>query len=260
MKNFYFSVISALAIAGAAHAAPVSFGDLTLNGDATTSGTALDLTQNSNSQKGSAFTDAVAIDANTRFTAFFEFDIFNNGGFSPGGADGIVFAVQNSTSGVNALGGGGAGIGYQGIGNSIAVELDTWNNGSIDGNSDNHVGINLNGSINSAERSIAPFNLQTENNPGFVWVEYNGTQLDVFINNSNTQPMTALLSRDFDLTSLGSEVHFGFTASTGAANAVHRINSFDLTVSTAAPVPLPAGLPLLAAGLVGFGLIRRNKS
>jgi hypothetical protein len=256
MKKTFFSTIFAFAMAGAVQAAPIDFADMTLNGNASLVGGNLQLTPSLNSRRGSAFTDAIAIDATTTFSAAIEFDISANGG---GGADGIVFVVQNSGAGANALGVGGGGIGYQNIGNSIAVELDTWNNGSIDGGSNNHVGINLNGSMNSVERANAPFNLQGAGT-GFLWVDYDGTQLDVFLSSTSVRPGTAILSRDVDLTGLGTEAHFGFTASTGAARSLHRILDFDLDVTSVAPVPLPAGLPLLVVGLAAFGLVARRKS
>ena len=46
------------------------------------------------------------------------------------GADGIATVFHNSPSGVNATGGGGSGIGAQGIVNGIVLEIDTYNNGT----------------------------------------------------------------------------------------------------------------------------------
>lgn len=46
------------------------------------------------------------------------------------GADGIATVFHNSPSGVNATGGGGSGIGAQGIANGIVLEIDTYNNGT----------------------------------------------------------------------------------------------------------------------------------
>jgi uncharacterized repeat protein (TIGR01451 family) len=43
-------------------------------------------------------------------------------------ADGFAFVIQNSAAGTAALGGGGGGIGYQSIGNSLAIEFDTYAN------------------------------------------------------------------------------------------------------------------------------------
>lgn len=255
MNTIFKAAAAVIMTTGMAQAAPINFSNMTLNGDAAIDGSSLELTQALNSQRGSAFTDAVAVNATTTFSAAFEFDIFDNGS---GGADGLVFVVQNNVNGANALGVNGAGLGYQGMTNSIGVELDTWNNGPIDGGSANHVGINFDGSINSAQRAEAPFSLQTEGTPGFVWVEYDGSMLDVFIANTNAQPGTSIVSTAFDITSLGSEVYFGFTGSTGGARAVHAINSFDLNVETVAAVPLPAGLPLLGAGLLAFGWMRRR--
>ena len=46
------------------------------------------------------------------------------------GADGIATVFHNSPSGVNATGGGGSGIGAQGIANGIVLEIDTYDNGT----------------------------------------------------------------------------------------------------------------------------------
>ena len=111
---------------------------------------------NTTSQAGSAFsTTSISLDQNASFSTSFQFHFTDQ---QNGGADGIVFAVQTVS---NTAGGSGGGIGYDGLSNSIGIEFDNWNNGGIDGNSDNHVGINVGGSVNSVAR---------ENNPGFRWI------------------------------------------------------------------------------------------
>lgn len=233
-----------------AHAAPIDLSGFQINGDAQVQGSEIRLTDSSNSQRGSAFSqDAVALSPNG-FRAMFELSIGRPGN---SGADGIVFVMHNSALGPTALGVGGGGIGYRGIGNSIAVEFDTWNNGFIDLWSENHVGINVNGSTFSRRRANPGFDLDSAN--FFAWVEYDGTSLDVSVSQSATQPGTTLLSYTTDLSQLGGEAYIGFTASTGGARAEHRVRSFDFEVL--ATVPLPAGGVMLLTGL-GALMVRRR--
>lgn len=67
-----------------------------------------------------------------------------------GGADGMVFVIQNAANTVGTMGGG---IGYGGLSHSIGVEFDDWNNGEGDGNNANHAGIDINGNVNSVVRA-----------------------------------------------------------------------------------------------------------
>ncbi|MCS6905675.1 MAG: hypothetical protein NZ576_09920, partial [Bacteroidia bacterium] len=64
----------------------------------------------------------------------------------PNGADGIVFVLQQG--GPNVVGQAGGAIGYGGISPSLAIEIDTWDNGP--GANDipcDHVAIHYNGSV-----------------------------------------------------------------------------------------------------------------
>ena len=68
------------------------------------------------------------------------------------GADGMAFVLQQN--GTNVIGGGGSNCGYAGgsITNSVAVELDIWNNSpaGIDDISNHHIAVHQNGNLTSA--------------------------------------------------------------------------------------------------------------
>lgn len=220
-------------------------------------------------QSGSAFsTNTVSLDNDASFSTAFVFNIGDpQGAFDPSGdgqgADGIVFVVQTVS---NTAGGGGVGIGYSGLSNSVGIEFDTWNNGSIDGSNGNHVGINVGGNINSAARG----NVATRMNNGadwYAWVDYNGITdlLEVRINQTNIRPTGAFISHSVDLvTELGSTDAFvGFTSGTGAAAGDHDIVQWQFN-STFDPiseigVPTPGALALLGLSLMGLGSLRRKQ-
>ncbi len=260
MKYAFFGAIAATALAAGAQAATIDLTTMNLNGDASLVGSSIQLTPAQNSKNGSAFINsAYTLGAATTFSAAFELSISNN---NSGGADGIAFIVQNGPNGANQQGSLGGGIGYQGISPSIAVEFDTWNNGGVDNGSDNHVGINQNGSLASIALANPGFTLQSATSI-FAWVDYDGTTLDVFVSNTATQPGAALLSANISLAGLGGQGYFGFTSATGGANSLHTVKSFDLTVTNPTAVPLPAAIPLMgtAFGLMGLiGLRRRTRA
>jgi len=230
----------------------------------------LRLTPALNGQHGSAFsTDAIPLDANASFSSAFKFRMTNPHGYDGYGygADGIAFVVQTLA---NNVGGGGGGLGYDGILNSVGIEFDTWNNGTIDGGSSNHVGIDLNGSVNS----VARINVSPDMNNGSIWsawVDYNGLTdlLEVRLaeGGSASRPLSSLLSYTVDLpTILGSSNAFaGFTAATGAANENHDILAWQFN-STYKPidviggnVPEPTTVALLGIGLLGAIRFSRRK-
>src|SRR5688572_18833831 len=164
---------------------------------------------NSTGQSGSAFlTNTFSLAADASFSTFFSFQIPNPVGIGDSdgpGADGIVFTVQTVS---NTAGGGGGGIGYSGISPSVGVELDTFNNGTQDQNSGNHIGIDVNGSTTSV--ALTP--IAGRFNDGavwFVWVDYNGVTdvLEARVSNTASRPANPNVSTTVNLPGILGTTH-----------------------------------------------------
>ena len=206
--------------------------NFTFNGSAkivTAASPILRLSEASGQAGNALLNSAITLSNDTSFSTYFRFQISNSAGISdsdgPGG-DGLAFVIQtNKTS----LGSGGGSLGYSGITNSIAVEFDTHANmGDINGN---HVGLDLNGSLNS----VAQTPVATRMNNGNiwnVWIDYNGLSnlLEVRLSETNQRPSTSVLNYTLDLPTIlnSSNAFFGFSSGQGTATGLHDIIDWDL--------------------------------
>jgi hypothetical protein len=231
----------------------------------------LRLTDSNPNESGSAFlTNPIPLaDAGgfrASFSTAFQFQITNPGGISDNdgpGADGLCFVVQTVANNVGATGGG---IGYQGIPNSLGIEFDTYDNGvGVGDPNGNHLGIDLNGSVNSAATAL----IDKRMNDGDLWnawVDYNGAthDLEVRLTTDTTRPSAPTLAYNTDLTAvLAQENAFiGFTSGTGSAWGQHDIRSWTFT-NTYNPigttVPEPGSLALLIGAIPTLIAVRRRR-
>jgi hypothetical protein len=195
---------------------------LTLNGSTKLNGSKLELTDGVNNEAASAFTsNLVNVDS---FSTHFSFQLTNPN------ADGVAFVIQGA--GNTALGALGGGLGYQGIGNSVAVKFDLYNNA---GEGINSTGLYTNGA--------APFTPATnltgtgiDLHSGHVFnvaMTYDGTTLVVTITDATTGA-TATQTYKVNIPSLvgGGAAYVGFTGGTGGLTATQDVLSWEYTPTT----------------------------
>jgi hypothetical protein len=284
-RNVLLGFCAALALSTGARAGVIAdysnFCDttgLTLVGNATTTSgpnCALQLTSASGGESGAGYsTTAVTLGAGDTFSSTFQFQITDPGGIDP--ADGIVFVLSAGSAG---LGGSGLGIGYAGVGNSVGIEFDTYDNGDADGDSSNHIAIDEDGNVTdgnseSDQDLVNVYGVQTcdfTGSPstylspgcmsnGDVWsvtISYDGSNLSL------TASDPAESSADMVYTSLpidigsfigGSTAYVGFTSGTGLGYDNQDILSWQFANDTSLAAPEPASFSLAGLALAGLGL------
>ena len=198
---------------------------MTFNGSTGLNDTRLQLTNGGLNQAGSAwFNTPVNI---TNFTNDFAFQLEN------ADADGITFTIQNT--GPTAIGGFGAGLGYAGIGKSVAIKFDLYNN---NGEGDDSTGLYQNGAA-----PYTPFidlsnsGIDLHNGDTFsVHMTYNGATLAMSITDGVTG---AVYNTSWSVNIpqiLGSNTGYvGFTGGTGSLSASQKIETWTYLTNGGSP-------------------------
>ncbi len=189
---------------------------LRLNGAAGLSGTALQLTNGGENEAGSVFYKTpVNVQS---FTTDFTFELSNPS------ADGLTFTIQNV--GPTALGYSGGGLGYGGIGKSVAVKFDLYNNV---GEGADSTGIYIDGAmpaVPSVNLSGTGINLHS-GDPMSVHMTYDGTYLTVTLTDDATLAVWSFDKAVNIPSAVGrTTAYVGFTGGTGGLTATQKILSW----------------------------------
>ena len=168
-----------------------------------------------------------------------------------GSADGVAFILQNSSAGVTALGGGGGGLGYYGISNSVAFQINLYpGNGEIPG-----IIAGTNGNTYGAGGGPAyqpagpvdvasgnPINVKLNWANGVMAVSLTDTvTLATYSTNYVFGPLTPILG--------GSDLAYvGFSGGDGGATSIQTISNFEFN-SVIPPVTLSVS-PLTGSSFV----------
>ncbi len=229
---------------------------LNLVGSAERNGTALRLTRSLPSRRGAAWATQRQ-DVVQPFTCEFEFDVF-------GLADGMAFVIQRDAD--NALGPDGQALGFSGITNSIAVEIDTFDNQVNGDPSGNHISVHTGGTgANSSDHgnSLGSTSLLVDLNDGVVHtmrIEYVPGTLRVTVDDVLPSLQVAIdIGATLNLSDGTAWV--GFTAGTGGLTQSHEVLSwtFDENASVATgnrpPLAPTIDMPLAGAGQVDPGSV-----
>ena len=157
--------------------------------------------------------------------------------------DGFTFTLQNAAAGVKAIGGSGAGLGYQGMGSSVAVKFDLYSNA---GEGSDSTGFYINGAtptLPAVDMTASGVNLHS----GHVLhahINYDGTTLTLTLTDTVTNAsFTTSSAINIPATVGSSTAYVGFTAGTGGSISTQEILNWTYVVGSA---PLVAATPTFA--------------
>jgi autotransporter-associated beta strand protein len=220
------------------------------------------MTSSTNNQTRSIWRN-IQIPTTGNFTASWTWQATGGSGGNP--ADGFAFALQNDPNGVNALGGGGGSLGYQGMANSVALGTSVYSGNGVGGRG---IRIYENGNpVNNASNNNGNFaapgsvNLITPNgqsgNPINYSLTYDATAQTLAVTLTDTTANTTF-SNTFSLGNTlqsiigNATAYIGFTEATGGLNHTGVISNFNTSIPVAAQttypnnVVVPSGSPTIA--------------
>ena len=222
---------------------------LTYNGTAAIVGGRAELTNGGGNQAGSLFS-TTPLDI-TKFDTSFTFQLLNPS------ADGMTFTIQGN--GPTAIGGGGGGLGYQGMLNSIGVKFDLYNN---NGEGINSTGLYINGAPPyTPSIDLTPSGIDLHSGDVFTThLHYDGTILGLIITDTQT---SQTFSQNFTINipaSTGTSAYVGFTGATGGATATQDILSWTFSPNAPAAPAAPTGLGATPASATSINLNWTNNA
>jgi autotransporter-associated beta strand protein len=225
------------------------FPDVTLNGGATLDPTnnILTLTTDVGNQSRSAFTNT-KYSVGDGFSASFVYTA--TGAAGPNGlADGITFTVQNNAP--TALGAGGGGLGYLGILNSAALELNVYLGAGFPVGTALHEDGAIQGYISSAPVSLTSGNkIRVEVGFDPIANSFTETLTDLVTAAVYTNTFTNL-TRPLSTILGGNLAYVGFTGATGGAQSYQTVEDFVFNdTSSQQNITLPNNITV-SAGTTG---------
>ena len=151
-------------------------------------------------------------------------------------ADGFTFTLQNSSAGLNAIGLTSAGLGYQGIGSSVAVKFDLYDNS---GEGVDSSGFYVNGAIPTipaVDMTGSGVNLHSTDIL-HAHITYDGTTLALTVTDTVTsESFTTATAINIPATVGANVAYAGFTAGVHGAAATQSILNWTYVASSGTPV------------------------
>ena len=139
-------------------------------------------------------------------------------------ADGMTFVIQNGAA--TALGLGGVGLGYEGIGSSVAVKFDIYDNA---GEGTDSTGMYVDGAaptVPAVDMTSSGVNLVSGDVMN-VQLSYNGTTLTLTITDASTlKSFTTNFTVNIPTTVGNTTALVGFTGGTGGLTAIQDVLSW----------------------------------
>jgi hypothetical protein len=219
------------------------------------------LTDSVASQSGTMFLNRPVKFANDMsFSTQFEVRLSASGGgdcCGETGADGMTFLIHADPRGAEAMGVGGGTMGYTGgivggqndtfIRPSVAIELDTYHQGSFDPPTNtnlngNHLGLNVSTArFTVAQTAAGALPSLNDGNTRNVWVDYDGAtkQMSVYLATDATKPGTPAFTQQINLPQLfnSRDLYVGFAGATGGSINAHDIRSWNFNSAPSGSTP-----------------------
>jgi hypothetical protein len=203
-----------------------------LNGGAQVSGSRLRLTDGGNYEGRSAFLNRLV--NVQQFTSDFGFQLTNPN------ADGFTFTLQGVDP--TAVGGVGGSLGYTGMGRSVAVKFDLYDN---QGEGPDSTGLYTGGAFPGVAGSVDLRSTAINLHSGHVFsvhMAYDGTTLTVTVTDTASGAVaTQAYAVDIPGAVGGPLAHAGFTAGTGGLTAVQDVLTWTYSPGGGGPAPSPTG-------------------